>query len=475
MTQDVNGEPSKPSNADAQQAAKRALARFDGWQNIATNLNVPGKDPRIENRFVSRGELAVDVLENLFQEDALFARIITAVPENATRRWIKIHGSGGSKIYDFGKSAMDALEGLDCQNKMCEFMRLNRLYGGSACLIGVNDGRDISEPIDMAALRSVDFLNVMSRWQIQVGEINRDPTSAEYGEPLFYTVGTQVVHSSRVLRMTGIQVSNRIPRQNGWGFSVGEHIIGAIRRFGTIYSYTEALFKDLVQGVMKIKDLSSLLSADDGCQLLIKRLELMHYSASAFNAVLLDDDESYERRTATFKGIREGIIAVMDELAAVAEMPLSILFGQPPAGLSTDDSAGRIAFYDSIANKQRKELRKPITRILELIFASKMIKAVPKDWFFEFCSLTEPTDKDQADKRLVDAQTAKTLVESGVITPEEARSALHNDPYSPFQLDDQAFAEAKAAAAQAASKPEATGTVGSGVASSGETMAQPIL
>lgn len=464
---------SDPTIEAATKAAVARLVRLDGWQNIATNLNVPGKDPRIETKFVDRGELALPTIESMYREKALFARIVDAIPEHATRRWIRISGTGGSKVRDFGKSALDALEDLDAQNKFCEFMRLDRLYGGACMLLGVDDGRAISQPIDVNNIRSVDFLNVLSRWEISVDEIDRDPTSATFRQPLSYTLGTKRVHSSRVLRLTGIQISDRIPRPGGWGYSVGEHVYDAIRRFGIIYDYMEALFKDLSQGVMKIKDLSLLLSGDVGCnELLIKRLELLNYTSSAFNAVLLDDDETYERRQATFTGIRDGIIAVMDELAAVAEMPLSILFGQPPAGLSTDDSAGRIAFYDSIANKQRKLLRAPINRVLELIFASRKIKAVPKDWFFEFLSLTEPTDMEQAEKRKLEADTSVVLVNGGIIDAEEARTALSADPYCPYSLKAQApDLHMQNEDQQVQGEPSEVRSGGASVANSGDTMA----
>lgn len=436
MTTSIDLLNADPTVAAASELAAR-LVRLDGWQNVLTNLAVPGKDPTLQTQHVRRPELDPSTLENMYREDALFARIINAVPENCVRRWINFHGVGGSKIYDFGKQALSALEDLDAQNKIYEFMRLDRLYGGSLMLLGVSDGRDISEPVDESAIASFDFLNVLSRWEVGVGPLVLDPTRADHRQPEYYTIGSTNVHPSRVLRLRGIQISDRVPNYAGWGFSIGEHTYDACRRFATIYGYMEGLFKDLVQGVFKIEGLSDLLSADDGNNLLIKRMQLIQLTASVFNSVLLDTDETYERRTATFTGIREGVIAVMDELAAVAEMPLSILFGQPPAGLSTDDSGGRTAFYDSIANKQRRTLRAPLNRIASLLMKAKNrpIRVAPKDWSFSFLPLTEPTETDQANRRLIDAQALQIYVETGLISPNEARSAIAADPSSPVILD----------------------------------------
>lgn len=437
--------------APAKLKSNRKLARHDGWQNIVTNLGIDGKDQRLNAAYRKRRKLINEIeIEDMYQEDPIFARIVDAIPEHATRRWIKIEGSlSGEKVDDsFGRSVLDALSALDAQSQCYELMRLDRLMGGAVMILGVDDNQDPAKPLNMKQIRSVKHLNVLSRFEIFPQGRDNNPMSPNYRQPEYYTfsgvaiganTNIQRIHYSRVIRLTGIQTTLRsYNMREGWGLPVIERVYDTVRQFGTIYDYTESLFKDLIQGVMTIPGLDDMIASDSGNQLLIKRMQLINLAASAFNMVLLNDNEKYERRVTSFGGIAEVMIRMMDKLCAVAEMPLSILFGQAPTGLSTDDKGGRTTFYDMIANHQRRLLRNPLARIIACVLAAKdgPTKGVmPAKWSFDFLPLTEPTEQETAATELVRVTADEKLIQNAVITPEEARTRLAADPRNPYLLD----------------------------------------
>lgn len=424
-------------------AAPVESSRMDGWSNIFTSLNIAGKDPRIENQHTLRAPRTLNEIESMYIQDPLFARIVDAIPEHATRRWINFTGAKNA----LNKSIHDALEDLDAQQKFSELMRLDRLYGGAALILGVDDGQLPNAPLDFTSIEEVRYLNVYSCNEIRAGDRETDPASPLFGQPAYFHFSQhdqldvlKHIHPSRVIALRGIQTGGYTSRQQFWGYPIIERVYDSLRRFGTVYGYLEMLFKDLSMGVMKIKDLAHLISTQDGNNLLIKRLALVNMASSTFNAVMIDSEEDFERRLMNFSGIRDGIIACMDELAAVAEMPLSILFGQPPAGLSTDDSGGRTAFYDSIANKQRKLLREPINRVVRALIMSKKGPTrgrEPRSWFFTFNPLTEPDSNQEATRQLRLAEIDELYaVNIGAVSKREVRSRLENDPNCPYVLDE---------------------------------------
>jgi len=425
--------------------------KLDGWQCILTNLGNPDKDYRQSTTYSRRAEPNIGQLEALYSQDALFARIVDTIPEHATRRWIRIDGALDSDQQadkDFGSLVQDALSDLDAQNKFFELMQLDRLYGGAAMVIGADDGLSMEEPLDFDRIKSIKHLNVLSRYEIFPGPRDLDPNSTNFRNPQWFSftpMSGQVsidaltrIHHSRVICLKGIRVNTRGRESDEfWGEPILNRVFDSIRRFGTVYDYSEALFKDLVQGVMQIDGLNQLICSDTGNETLLKRMQLINMSASAFNMILLDSGENYERRTTSFAGISELIVRVMDEVSAAAEIPLSRLFGQAPTGLSTDDNAGKTTFYDSIANKQRRLLRKPIKRVIEAVLASKegpTAGVVPENWSFDFLSLNEPTDDQVAQQRKVEAETDAILINNGQITAQEARTRLFNDASSPYVL-----------------------------------------
>lgn len=427
--------------------------RMDAWENALTQLGIDGRDHTRSTTYSRRCEIGDEQRWALYEEDAIFSHIVDVVPEHATRRGITIQGQGsdGQIDDDFGRSTLDAMDELDWQTVFYEALRLDRLDGGSVILIGADDGQDPSMPINFDRIKSVNYLNALTRYDIFPGPRVDDPKSPEFRQPAYYSftpgsvIGGDVVHPSRVIRFSGINASYRSSlNRDGWGLSIAPRIYDAARRWGTIYAYVEALFKDLVQGVYTIKGLAEMLSADDGTQKVMRRLRTMSMTSSAFNAVVLDggsgngDEEKYERRSLSVTGFSDLVLRCMDQLSAVSQIPLSILFGQSPSGLSTDDKSGRTAFYDAIANKQRRLMRPPLMRVIEALVASKKGPTkgkTPDQWDFSFLPLEEPSDKEDADARAVKASTDKIYHEIGVVTPEEIRGALANDPHSPYMID----------------------------------------
>lgn len=415
-----------------------AARRADGWQNVLTGLGIVGTDHRLETSFARADTpLTDDQIEALYEEDAIFARIVDAIPKHATRRWVKFKADNAPDT--FSNDVLRELDALDARQKFYDLLRLERLYGGSVMLIGANDGQKPELPLNTKAIKSIDYLNVFSRREVFVSAWDDDPFSRTFRRPKFYSfvtsgiAGMGQVHPSRIVRLTGIVTTERQTINNGgWGKPISSRVASAVRRFGTTFDYLEALLKDLVQGVVTIDGLNRLLSSDQGNQTLINRLRTMTISASAFRAVILDKTETYERRTIALGGLSDLILRVMDELAATAEMPLSVLFGQAPTGMSTDDTSGMRNFYDSIKNEQETKLRKPLRYVTEIVHAPSGV--MPKNWDVDFIPLEEPNEGEEATTRYTNAQADDLLVKAAIISREEARSRLQQSSSNPYTL-----------------------------------------
>lgn len=432
----------------------RAVARFDAWQNVATKLGVQGKDATLEGSYVGRVPRTQEEIERLYEQDDIFPLAVDRIPEHGTRRWIRITGATtktGRPDTDFSRELFEELELHDAQFKFFDLWRVHRLAGGSGMLVGVDDGKKPAEPLELERVKSLKTLTVLSKWELFAGEIDRDPYSENYDQPRWYNTinSTERIHWSRVIRLPRHMIaSRRSPfAMQGWDVPLVERVYDSIRQFGTLLGYIESMFQDLVQGVLEMDGLAAALSADDGDEILIKRMQTIAFARSVFNMVLIDKDEKYERRSQVPTGLSELIVRAMDRLAAATGMPLSILFGQPPTGLSTDDESGRTAFYDSVSTQQRRLLRKPITQLCDVLLAAKdgpFKGKSPEKWSFEFLPLEEPNQREDAERRDLESQTEERLINLGLLAREEVRSKYANDPASPYQINhdlDDAIAE----------------------------------
>lgn len=477
------------------------LVRQDIWQNIATGLGVENKDHRKSARYKHGREITRGEYDAMYIEDPVFAKIVDGIPEHGTRKWIKVtaqetEGEDGSNDVesDFAADVLSALEDLDAQQQIFECWRLSRLDGGAAIILGADDGKKAEEPLDLKSIKSLKHLNVVTRFEIFPIDIINDITSPFYREPMFYnftgrgTLGTSAgeddqgvfrstpmaglqqggegdvslrrIHHSRVIRMRGINVTESQGRtlqgssqttsinQHLWGVPIVQRVYDDLRQYNTIFSHVEAGFKDLSQGIMGVKNLPEILSTTQGNELLLKRMALIALAASSFNMVLFDPEhESYEKRPGGFAGIDKVLLRFMEKLSSASEIPMTKLFGMPPAGLSADDQSAEKTFNASIANKQRRKLRDPLNRIVEALLNADDGPTggqAPESWKVTFLPLDEPNEKEQAETDQTRAETDTAHLLNGTLTAMEVRSRMKNDPDQPYTLStdrDEAMAE----------------------------------
>ncbi len=420
----------------------RRVERTDGWQNIATSLGIEGLDHRLEGKWSAHAEASSTELDQLYEQNAYFARIIDAIPFHATRRWIKVTPTGEdvdrSTAQAFGTEAHDFLDSLKARERFGEWLKFERLYGGAVMLPGFDDGQSLDKPLNPEAIKAVTHITVVSKEEVAGLEWDDDPASPTYGQArmIQFLGSTQRIHISRVFMRHGIVASRRRLRERGgWGASIRERVWDQLRRFGTLFDYIEGLFKDMTQGVITIPGLDQILATEQGEDLIKTRIRLMNYSASVFNAVVINEGETYEKRQITFSGLAEATLRAMDELAGAAEMPQTILFGQSPGGLSTDDKSGMRNFYDSVANVQRVAFDDPLSAIIDGAMSSGQLKSA-ESYKIEYLPLEEPSDTEVSQTENTRAKTDETLILNDVIKPLEARRRVRNDPKSPYTLDD---------------------------------------
>lgn len=421
---------------------------LDAWTNAVTSLGISGKDAGLETHFELNTQQQRAELNALYEQEWLFARCIDAVPEYGTQKWIRLGARSPDGIMmqpKWTNVVADKLERLAARDRFEHAWKMDRLDGGSYVIIGTNGGEDdLESELTPENCTSVDFLNVVSRFDINPfsESIARDPTKANYLQPEIYTLaGASRIHSSRVLRFDGIKRPTTASEFTEAGISISSRVYDSVRKFGEAFGYFAGSFKSMVQGILQMKGLASMLASDEASLgLLIRRLSAMAVAASGFNKILLDQDETYQNAEIDFTGAGVAILRVMDLVAGASETPLSILFGQSPSGMSTDDESGRRAFYSMVARQQGSKLRAPLRWIVELVMNSEDLgEPLEKGTsiVLDFVPLDEPTAKERSEINRTDAEADTLLVREAVITEKEARSRISKDPQSPYDLDEE--------------------------------------
>lgn len=406
----------------------RGAIRFDGWLNLLTGVG--SGVGRTAFQFLHTPRLPDDVLEDLYYGDPYASRICRVVPEEALRRPFTVKTDAG----DLGSALAARLDDLGARAKLLEAWTWARVFGGAALFVGADDGRPPHEPLDRAAVRTVAFLTVVDKRELVPHSWVGDALSPRFGEPETYrltragTGGGQadpgaVVHASRLIRFDGPLTGRRRRAQNhGWSDSELQRVWDALQQFNGAWASAASLLQDASQGVFRIKDLMSLM-AGDAQGTLQQRLQLIDMSRSVAKAILIDaEGESFERVETNLTGLPDVVDKFLLRLAGAAEIPVTILMGQAPAGLNATGDSDVRWFYDRIASAQENYLRPRAERLVRLLLAAHDGPTgglEPKAWSVQFPPLWQPTEPEKATLRAAVAQTDVAYIQAGVLTPEE--------------------------------------------------------
>lgn len=436
----------------ASQLKPKVKIRTDGWENTITGLG-RARDKRTATSILAPTiQGSRDEFDHFYHSDHTAHKIARLPAREMTREWItlqvddSVDDTGDNKML-LAKQVMQALDDLSAKAMVFEALLWARVHGGACIFMGVNDGvDDLAEPLDMENLRSLDFLLVFDRWELQPEEWETSMQSADFGMPSIYrlipqtasaamTVPNQPIHASRLIRFDGVVTSRYQQSLNsGWAQSVYTAMRETLQDYGISWHGVAHLLADFAQAIFKMRGLAEAMLAQEE-NVVIDRMTAMDLCRSVARAIPIDaESEDFTRIATPMSGLPETIDRLMLRVAEAAEMPATLLFGQSPAGLNATGESDIRLFYDGIAAQQESMLRPRIDRLLDVLFASKEGPTrgkQPENWSYTFNPLWQETDKERAETRKTQAEADDIYLANGVLDPSEvAMSRFGGDAYS---------------------------------------------
>lgn len=317
---------------------------------------------------------------------------------------------------------------LGIKGKILEAMIKARLFGGAALYIGVGD-RDPSQPLRADAIKKggIQHLTVLTRRVLTPGDVERDPLSERYNKPISYRVSgsgiTADIHPSRLVTFIGNQHPDEElagGTEHGWGDSVLLAIFEAIKNADATGGNIASLIFEAKVDVIKIPNFMQGMADEEFRRLVLERLSLAATAKGINGTLLLDKEEEYEQKSASFSTLPDVLMAFLQIVAGAADIPITRLLGQTPGGLQATGEADIRNYYDRIQSMQELVLQ-PAMSILDECLIRSALGSRPKELFYEWASLWQSTAKERSEIGKLTAETIKILGDSKLI-PEEALS-----------------------------------------------------
>ena len=394
--------------------SKSRIVKADGYNEIFKGENCKS---RVEQPLYMQS-MPYKTLADFYEKDGLAKRVIDVVPEEMVSPGFTVDGVADEAAF---RSLWDEKR---LNAKIIDALCWSRLFGGSAIIALVQDGRALKSPVKPGAM--LEDVRVYDRYQIRVEARETNPRKVRYGEPVLYTVtpGGDLpeyqVHYTRVCIIDGERIPNEKRRSNdGWGESVlNKRLVEAI----VDYNYCETLATQLLrrkqQAVWKAKGLADLCDDEEGVSAARLRLAQVDDEGGVGRAIGIDaEDEEYDVLNSDISGVDSFLEKKMDRIVSLSGIHEIILKNKNVGGVSASQNTALETFYKLIERK-RVEDYKPILEFLLPFIISE------QEWSIEFSPLSVPSDKDQAEILNKNIDSISKAIDGQFLDVEEARDTL---------------------------------------------------
>ena len=419
--------------------------RLDGYYNVLNKYGT--QHDSTEYYQWATGAAVTDAeLADLYAGNGLFSTIIDAPADDATKNGIDL----GIKDKDLQKRLDDHLQTIHYQSKLAKALKWARLFGGSAVVMLVDDGRLLQDPLNWRDVHGVAELLVYGRnevFPLWINGYENNPDDENYrkggtGIPEFYQVnsvyGSYVVHSSRCLIFHNGEIPEGSTMANlyrTWGIPEYMRIREELRNASIGPGYSIRLLERLSMVTYKMKNLANVLSTADGDDTVLQRMEMLDLARNLLNMVFIDaDGEDVGIQSLSVAGVKDILDNACAMLSAVSHIPQTRLFGRSPAGENATGEGDMENYKEAVSGIQSGDLRDNTRTLVELILRGMVwngeIKEVP-EYTITYKSAWSLSDDEKATQdqanaaaQLTRAQTVSTYVTAGILEIPEVRQSL---------------------------------------------------
>lgn len=370
--------------------------------------------------------------DTIYATDGIAAVIVDRPAEDAVAGGFEIEG-------DENEDILNELDRLDAWPVLTDALRWSRLHGGSAILMFVDDGLELTEPLDVSRIRLVEDLITYSATQITAGAFRyADASKRNYGWPSTYRIsphfgGSFEVHESRLVFIAGETLPPSQIQAYGLPW-IGKSAIDAcyadLTRYRIGLKLSQAIMERKSQLVHKMSDLGRMLESglDD---VVAKRLSIADAVRGVTTMLAVDAADDITLAESSLSGVDSVLKDYKIALCASSRMTMPVLFGEQVTGLNASSFGMQSIYEDLVQSEQNKKIRPAIERLAGIIWAQRALKSVePDTWRVRFKQLSHPTDKDLADVQVAKANARKigmeaiiSAADTNTLTPEEIRAA----------------------------------------------------
>jgi hypothetical protein len=400
----------KRKAATPKTAAKVAMT--DSLTNLVSGLGTQ-RDKRTHNHFTPEtiGYNWVE-LEIAYMTNWIAAQIVNVPVDDGLREWREFMNVD-SEVIGAEEKRLNVRENY----RLGKYW--SRLFGGAIILMRTD--QDTTKPLDVNKIKKggLQSLIPLDRWDINPQEINfTDPTLESYLRPEYYRIinGQTDIHHSHVIRLDGEAVSRRTRMMNlGWGDSVLRRVIEDVKDTTATKGGIATLIQEANVDVVTRQGLAAELASGEEANIL-HRFAVGAQMKSFVNMLLLDGDETYDRKQISFSGLAQVMDMFMIWVSGAADIPMTRLFGRSAAGMNSTGEGDNRNYYDKVGSDQETKMRPELEK-LDTVLIRSALGEYPPEYEFKWNPLYQESGLEMAQEDLAVSQSEDIRIQQGILKP----------------------------------------------------------
>ena len=372
-----------------------------------------------------------------------YRRAAETIARHMTRKWIKFEAQGEEDKADKIKAIEDELTKLHVKKHFQKCAELDGYFGRAHLFLDfgdwdnpdelkmpVGDGSGALSKSKCSTTRPLRRLKVVEPvWAYPLAYNANDPLHPDWYRPNVWSVMGKSMDRTRLLTFIGREVPDMLkPSYSFGGLSLSQMGKPAVDN----WLQTRKSVNDIVSAfsvmVLKLNLQEVLQGAGEE---LFQRIELFNAQRDNRGLLTIGKEEEFDNVAAPLGTLDALQSQAQEHMASIWGIPIEILNGIQPMGLNASSEGQIRVFYDWIHSCQEHLFRDHLQTVINFIQLS-LFNELDETITFQFNDLEALSDEESAAMELVKAQTHDIYANMGVVSAEEVRHAIANDPNSPY-------------------------------------------
>ncbi len=361
------------------------------------------------------------------------------IARETVRNWIRIQAAGDDSKTDKVKAIEAEFKKLNAKTIIRRMIEQDGLFGRSQLFFDLGDDmKSERDELIVELVESVDKVNrqkplkrlvvVEPIWSYPNRYNADNPLDSTFYRPTSWFVMGLEISSTRLATLVTRQTPDILkPAYAFAGLSLSQ----MMKPYIDNWLRTRQSVSDLLSAftVWTLKTNMGQILNGGAAQDFINRLQLFNVGRDNHGINAIDKDtEDFTNVSVPLGGLDHLQAQSQEHMCAPCGIPLAYLTGITPSGLNATAEGEITLFQDYIAAIQ--EIVSPIIQKIMNLVQLSLFDEIDPDITFSWIPLRTMTTKERAEIRTAEAQADSAYIDAGVLTNEEVRERIANDPDS---------------------------------------------